>query len=344
MSEYLTTGSSKSDCKFNIYSKYETGHRLDYIKFSESQLGGGRVYGVELLLTAKPLLFLMVEESFLLYFFVSICRALFGRKTVGLVFRAKECVQKNSLRLKLKYALMKILKNVNNIRCISIVPFFLCEGAEKICDDWIYDFQFWDKEFLEAMANSNEVSEARKLIYEKANGRKIVCAIGKQDKRKGFDQFVQLYLSSESIREKYLFVSGGEISGIDEKLVSNFEFCGGLLINRRVSDSELVALYEVADVIWVCYSVDYDQSSGILGRALQYSKAVIVRKGSIAERLSRHSGADVFCFDGQNEVGSACLLKEFSVMGDEQPRSRAMTSVFDGRLVMGRLLGVVGRL
>jgi len=273
--------------EFDFYSMSESGHRLEYIKFSESHLGGSRISGWELLKTKKPLLFLMVEESFSLYVLVSLVRALLRRRTVGLVFRAKECAQRSSLKLKAKYAVMQLIKRIKSISSLSIVPFFVCPEAENICDNWIYDFQFWDKKFLESLAYNNEVEQTLGLIKNKADGRKVVCAIGKQDKSKGFDHFIRLYINSEELRDNYLFVSGGKVNGIDEGLVDDFESCGGLLINKRVSDSELVALYKSADIVWVCYSPEYDQSSGVLGRAIQYGKLPIVRRGSIVELLAR---------------------------------------------------------
>jgi hypothetical protein len=77
------------------------------------------------------------------------------------------------------------------------------------------------------MTDVNEVNRAVELIEEQTQGRKVVCAIGRQDKSKGFDQFFHPYLSSKVLREKYLFVSDGVISGIDETLTREFEGLGG---------------------------------------------------------------------------------------------------------------------
>jgi hypothetical protein len=320
--------------KFVFYSMNESGHRLEYIKFCESALGGSRVSGWDLITTRKVLLFLMVEESFLLYAAVSLYRALLGRKTVGLVFRAKECVKCSSIRLKVKYAVMLILKQVRDVKSLSIVPFFICEGAEKICDDWIYDFQFWDKDFLESMVEVSEVHKTVGLIEAQAQGRKVVCAVGRQDKSKGFDQFVSLYLSSQALREKYLFVSGGKVSGIDEALIEKFERLGGLLINKRISDSELVALYKASDFVWVCYSQQYDQSSGVLGRALQYKKNVIVRKGTIAERLALRSSSLVISFDEKKGGDLACKLNVLDPLIDTNERLSAKKESFDSLSIL----------
>jgi hypothetical protein len=62
----------------------------------------------------------------------------------------------------------------------------------------------------------------------------------------------------------------------------------------------LVALYKVSDVVWACYSPEYDQSSGELGRALQYKKAVIVRARSIAENLAANSECLVITLCGED--------------------------------------------
>ena len=45
----------------------------------------------------------------------------------------------------------------------------------------------------------------------------------------------------------------------------------------------MLALYSIADLAWCFYSPEYDQASGILGRALQFSVTPVVRKGSVSE-------------------------------------------------------------
>lgn len=291
---------------FTFYSVNESGHRLEYIEFTESLLGGTRISGLDLLRTKKPLLFLMVEDSFFLYVIVALIRAMLGRRTAGLVFRAKECIGCSSLKLKIKYVAMYFLKFINSINSISIVPFFTYPAMENVCDGWIYDFQFWDREFLESRVDLKVTDVTSEELRAKANGRSIVCAVGKQDKNKGFDKFANLYLSSEDIRNKYLFVSGGKIDGVDLMIVDEFEKLGGCIINKRISDSELVGLYQAADIVWACYSPFYDQSSGVLGRALQYNKTVVVRRGSIADKLASKSGGKVISL-----VGADC--EEFIV-------------------------------
>ncbi len=298
---------------FNFYSRLESGHRAEYITFSKLKLGGERVRGLQLLSSRKPLLFLMVEENFILYFLVALLRSLFKLKTVGLVFRAKECVVKDTARLKIKFMLFKILKPNKMVTSLSIVPFFVAPELCEICDDWIYDFQFWDVDFLESTVDDNNVGFALSDIRDKAKGRKIVCAIGRQDTSKGFDKFIQLYINSAKLRGEFLFVSGGCVSGVDNVQLRAFEDCGALLWNRRISDSELVALYGAADVVWACYSPEYNQSSGVLGRALQYGKSVIVRRGSLMECLaSEWSGSSFASLEMPSCEGAESILLKIS--------------------------------
>jgi len=271
---------------FNFYSRYESGHRKEYIEFTKVQLQGSRVSLLTGVFNRKPLLFLMIEELFFVFCVICCFRSLFRLKTVGLVFRAKECATSEHLKHKIKRYLLKYFKKSQYIQSLSIIPFFVHPEIESFCDDWIYDFQFSDIEFLYSLTESIEIKHFSADLIVKAKGRKIVCAVGKQDKNKGFDKFIENYITSNKLQKKYLFVSGGKVDEACTDLIKQFEMVGGVIINRRISDSELVAFYEVADHVWCCYSPSYDQSSGVLGRAIQFQKGVIVRKGSVVESIS----------------------------------------------------------
>jgi hypothetical protein len=273
--------------KFNFYSRYETGHRKEYIEYTKAYLDGNRVSLFSGIFNKKPFLFLMIEECFLFFWFVCLVRSIFKFKTVGLVFRAKECMISDNLRHKLKRVILKNIKNNNDATTLSIVPFYVYPSIESVCDDWIYDFQFNDIAFLHSLTNLQEKNSFKSELLNKAKNRKLVCAIGKQDKSKGFDDFITNYINSKSLQEDFLFVSGGKISDVTDELVFQFESVGGVAINRRITDSELVALYEISDFVWASYSPDYDQSSGVLGRALQFHKPVIVRENSVVLKITQ---------------------------------------------------------
>ena len=61
---------------------------------------------------------------------------------------------------------------------------------------------------------------------------------------------------------------------------------GGMLIDRHLDNDELLHLYRRADAIWSCYAPDYNQASGIFGRAVQLGVPAIVRKRSYLQPLA----------------------------------------------------------
>ncbi|UPW18273.1 hypothetical protein M0C34_18935 [Agarivorans sp. TSD2052] len=270
---------------FNFYSRLESGHRIEYIDFCEKKLNGRRCSLLTAMFTRKPVLFLMVEEGFVMYFLVSLLRSLFLRRTSGLVFRGVDVLKSGIMKSGVKKNAMGFTRRIKFINNISIVPFYVEPELESICDEWIYDFQFWDRDVLCKSVGGVACIDLERRIREAANGRKILSAIGKQDKSKGFDSFIALYLSSEKLREKYLFVAAGKVSGFDETQILKFTNSGGLVIDKKISSAELVAMYKVTDVVWAAYSPEYDQSSGVFGRALQYENFVIVRAGSVISKI-----------------------------------------------------------
>ena len=73
--------------------------------------------------------------------------------------------------------------------------------------------------------------------------------------------------------------------------------CGAMVVDRHLSDPELESLYGVADMIWACYRPDYDQASGVFGRAFQTGKPSLVRSGSVIEQYADYVGAKVLAID-----------------------------------------------
>lgn len=273
---------------YNFYSKGESGHRKEYIDFVSNELSGKRIskpwcYSFN----KKPLLFLMIEDDFFSFLAISLIRSLFGFRTSGLTFRAHYCLGEVSLKLKIKRIILKLLRRLRNVKVISIMPFDLYFGLDKLCSNYILDFQFWDKNFFLKSTVKEDVQRMIDDVKSKSDGKIIVSAIGRQDKDKGVDVFLELYVNNRNIREKYCFVIGGKVNDIEPELVNLFTQYGGLLYNRFITNSEVCALYEISNLIWCYYSPSYDQSSGILGRTIQFSKIPIVRTGSYSEKFCK---------------------------------------------------------
>lgn len=232
----------------------------------------------------NPALFLMIEEAFFGYALSVLIRSLLGRKTAGLLFRGAEAAGGTSSRMALKRWVLKALKRLPCATTLTITPFVAEPGLEAVADGWIYDPQLWD------LADNGHAATTplSDMIVAAAKGRRIVVALGAQNQLKGFDVFCSLWHSQPSLREDYLFVSAGKVTAALLDAAQGFAAQGGMLADRFISQEELLSLYRTADVVWAAYAPDYDQASGIFGRAFQTGRTVAVRQGAQIERLARH--------------------------------------------------------
>lgn len=271
--KYITTG---------IYTASLNGHRQAYLDFLLDLFPSQRIQKKEVVFSKAPVLFMMIEESFLFYFFTSVFRNMLGRRTVGLLFRPKPAVEAKNIQLVIKRTMLYFLKRLSNVKTITILPFCLNPSFEKIADNWIYDFQLWDltKADLDKFAKYQEgvVATTIDLPTTLPNESNIVVAIGQQDKKKGFPNFVS---SIQSNVGSHQYVFGGKATHEMAPLIKVFEESGGIANNRFISDDEIIQLYSVSSVVWCVYNEAYDQASGVLGRAVQFGRPVIVRKGSM---------------------------------------------------------------
>ncbi len=296
--------------EYNFYSRYETGHRKEYIEFVTEYLKGHRVDIFAGMLSKRPLLFLMIEEWFFLFVVISSLRAFFGLRTSGLTFRAHLCISPSSYRLRIKRFILRKMKKSKFCRVLSITPFEIEPGLEDICAAYILDFQFWDKEFVISKYSKAQVESFDAQMLEAAAGRIIVSAVGKQNIDKGIDLFVNLYNDSESIRSSYCFLIGGKVDDIPAQSIEKFINLGGLVINRFISESELVSIYKASKYIWCCYSPNYNQSSGVLGRGIQFSNVVIVRDNSVSHKLCKKMNAPYLVFEDFKNGKDRCRSNE----------------------------------
>jgi hypothetical protein len=122
-------------------------------------------------------------------------------------------------------------------------------------------------------------------VIEAAGQRRIVVALGRQDSSKGFELFSEAYSKSEEIQRNYIFVCAGSIHENMRQNIECLQATGAFVENREISDRELFELYNVADIIWCLYLPEYDQASGIFGRALQFGKLPLIRTGSLTHRF-----------------------------------------------------------
>lgn len=270
-----------------LYSRGESGHRKAYLRFVSDLFGTRhRVKAAETLTTRHRVFFLMVEDSFALYVAAALFRSLWGRRTVGLLFRPGPALEGMSLRLRSKRLVLKLLKALPHVRTLTIVPFSVAPRFSEIADDWIYDFQFWDMAQVDrSLLSAMQDAGLKRDIKVAAKGRPVVCAIGSQDRHKGFDTFANVWSENSELRKRFLFAYGGKVSGPLKELAARISAGGGFGVDRYLTDAEILGCYSVSDAIWGLYDRTYDQASGILGRAVQFGIPMIVREGSLSHEF-----------------------------------------------------------
>ncbi|MDE2436142.1 MAG: hypothetical protein KGM49_07780 [Sphingomonadales bacterium] len=193
------------------------------------------------------------------------------------------------MRLRLKRLVLRLLRHLPGARVLTIVPFDIEPDFAKIAHGWIHDLQNWDGAL--GTATDPAATEQLSLAIRKAAGERLVCcAIGGQNRHKGFDRFAAIYADNPDLRARMLFAYGGKVAAPLGAASERFEQVGGFALNRFISDAELTAFYHAADIIWCVYDPAYDQASGLLGRAMQFGIPVAVRSGSVIERICRMEG------------------------------------------------------
>ncbi len=268
----------------------DDGHRGNYMALLNRLYVTQRVpFSWGAALTRQPVLVPLIEESLSKYVAVCLLRSLLGRRTVGFLFRPRPALEGQNLRLRFKRWCLRALCRLPGTRTLIILPFAVEPGFATIADDWFYDFETWDLTG-DGQVSAHAPGPLAAAIATAAAGRKVCCTIGRQDTSKGFDLFTGLYLSSAPLRDAMLFASGGKVAPEMIHSADAFAAAGGFARPRFITDEELLDLYASADLIWCVYAPEYDQASGILGRAMQLGVPVVVRKGSLIQRLCEIEG------------------------------------------------------
>jgi hypothetical protein len=266
----------------------DDGHRREYIAlFQEMAATGGVTYETRALrfsdVFASAALFSpMLEEHTAKFLIVAIFRALLGRRSCALMFRPGEAVRSSAPRHLVKKVLLKVAKALPAVTVATIMPFELDPAFAGIADGWIYDPQLWDL----APDEDAHGSDLARTVHEQAAGRAVAVALGGQSRDKGFDFLADVWAARPGVRDRWLFVAAGKVASGSREKADRFADQRGLLVDRFITDAELRDLYREATVVWACYSPDYDQASGIFGRAVQTGRPIVVREGAYVERLA----------------------------------------------------------
>jgi hypothetical protein len=310
-----------------LISWSKEGHRESYDRVLGKLL---EQYGFQFRLpsrTSKIYFYSMIDDHILHFILKAIRGALTGRRTVGLFFRPRECFATNKLKYLFKRALFMFLCRLPRTQILTIIPFVLNIKFSQIANGWIYDPQLWDLDLLE-LPDPAEFGDLTAEVAAHAGGRRVVMALGFQNGLKGFDFYAQIWRQSAEIRASYLFVAAGAVSKECSAVANEFLRQGGLLIDRFISDDELLHLYSLSDLIWSCYAPFYDQASGIFGRSFQLGKPTIIRAGSYLSGLAAELRHPVLAIPYDNVPAACyCLIERGGKLSDSPPPREAVSKM-----------------
>ncbi|WP_421590198.1 hypothetical protein [Shinella sp. M27] len=263
-----------------VYGAAPAGRRPAYLRTLDRLFGTRRAGLGEILLSRGPVLFLMIEEAFLSYVVLCLLRAVVGRRTAGLLLRPLPLVASKRWRCRIKRRLLHGLKRLDAVQTLTILPFTVLPAAAFVAKDWIYDIELWD-------LTDEEREAVDHLRRERQPGdRLVLTSLGRQSARKGFALFSESYGCCAALRDRFRFIACGRVERGLAHCADAFRAAGGVVVDRALSDAELLGAYAASDAVWCLYPPSGDHATGVLGRAAQLGIPVVVREGSLAHRLA----------------------------------------------------------
>lgn len=292
------------------YAVATRGHRQHYTELLSRELGLEPVIAapnlnvLRTLIGSRRTFFVTLDDDIKGFILVALARTLLGRPTIGLFLRPRECFDRSRARGWIKWMLFRSLNALPPIRMLTILPFWLETRFEQVARGWIYDPQFWDLG-PGAERSSLPMTSLAESVLAEAAGRKIVVSFGQQTTEKGVLRIIDTWRHSEALRKKYLFVIAGIVPAANAEHAQGFAEQGGRLVPRFLSEEEMLSLYRVADYMWCCYAPNYDQASGVFGRAMQLGVPALVRQGSFLQVLAGRfdAGAIALPYDDGEAAG-----------------------------------------
>jgi hypothetical protein len=247
-----------------------------------------------------------IEDHPAVFVAVAVVRSLLRRRTVGFMFRPGQCFTPRSPRHTLKRTVFRVVSKLPATHVLTLLPHDVDPRFDRISSGWIFDPQLWDLGTHDSCRPQS--TPLQDEIRASAGGRRILLALGDQNRLKGFDLLTRVLQSATFPVERIAAVVAGPVAPECRDMMNAFVSAGGLLYDRRLTDDEFLGLYFDANLIWNCYAPDYDQASGIFGRAFQVGVPSVVRAGSYLVKLAEHLGHPIVQIDPTDATSAAEVI------------------------------------
>ncbi|TIM57126.1 hypothetical protein [Mesorhizobium sp.] len=306
-----------------VYVKTCGGHRKSYLVTLSDIFGMERAFGritakmAYKLIACKKLLFATLDEHIFSFVCFSLVRSILGKNTVALFLRPEQCFLPGKLRYRLKWLLFRALRHLPGLTVVAITPFDVVARYAQVATAGVRDPEYWDLHDGVSVLSPKETSLSAQL--RSMAGRKRLCtAVGVLNAGKGLEFLADALEQFPEIKEHTQVVVAGSANPHTSDVLKKLSATGAVVIDRFLSDAELLSLISTSELIWACYNPEYDQASGIFGRAVQLGSVPITREGAVVSRLAFESGIPFISVRyGVTEQLAEVLIAGRSIVGDQ---------------------------
>lgn len=291
-----------------LHLGHHGGHRREYQELLVPLfrltpiLGKVGIRNILVFLRARTVLFGTIEDHYAGFVAVALLRALLCRPTVGLFLRPQTCFKTDGVsRRTWKGWFFSALIRVRKISVGTIIPFAVAPHYIRVARFGVMDPHMWDRGEASSRAQDADLMNA---LIQQAQGRRVLAFIGSVTSIKGVDFLLSLLTRPDWPEDRIFVVIAGCVAAELRGALQHIQPSRALVIDRMISDVELDTAYLCSDWIWSCYRPDYDQASGIFGRAVQFGKIAVIRKGAQIDRMASDLGITAIRLDYGN-LGSA---------------------------------------
>lgn len=301
-----------------VYVRSVDGHQQSYLDILGSIFNLEPVTGMMdaalfgRLVGADRLLFATLDESIFSFPPIAAIRSMLGRPTAALFLRPHKCFETGRWYYPLKRHAFHLLRRLPHLTIATITPFDVAPHYAEVAHVGVADAQYWDLCDDNRLPSTGSTSLSQS-VTAMSTGRRILCLVGDLSLEKGLAFLADTLERHPLIADRFLVVGAGRVRPQAVALATRLQTSGALVVDRRITDAELASLYGIADLIWSCYTPDYDQASGIFGRAIQYGVTPIVREGSVIATFSTINGVEhIPVAYGAHEALAEMLLQSTS--------------------------------
>lgn len=276
-----------------IYERQTAGHRENYALTVATILGGQVALGkqsatLSSALAANGLVITTLESSPALYLFIALLRSLAGKPTTMIATRSHVKMNRGVARGAARSLAYATLRRLPQVQLLTISP---PVGRDDARMRFIEDIEFWDLP-AETLRNPPQTALSERVAALRRS-RRTLLILGTIEMSKGIEFLTEILQRAPHLKDQYAIIACGEVIDASRAAAERLREQADLWEDRYLSRDEMLSLYTEADLVWCCYHPEYDVSSGIFGRAVQFGRPTVVRAGSMIARLQAKLGRGI---------------------------------------------------